>query len=119
APSSNPSTIETTTVPPPTAPTRRANRRRAGIHTSLGNSRGFSLGRRVARSRFPELVRCKRPALERVVARGDVPVAERVERWIDDVAVPCLEARTARMEVAGARRVQRAGHVALEPDRRP
>ena len=51
------------------------------------------------------------------MARGDVPVAERVEGWIDDVAVACLEPRAARMEVARARRVQRARHVALEHDR--
>ena len=41
----------------------------------------------MACGRFPELVGAKRPALERIVAGGDVPVAERVERWIDDVAV--------------------------------
>ena len=61
----------------------------------------------MACGRFPELVRAKRPALERIVAGGDVPVAERVERWIDDVAVSGLEARTTWMEVAGARWVQR------------
>src|SRR5262245_60920424 len=69
--------------------------------------------------RLPELVRSERPAFERIVARGDMPVAEGIERWIDHVAVPRLEARAARMEVAGARRIERARNVALEHDRLP
>src|ERR1700745_4088507 len=96
------------------APTTPATRRRAGIHMSLGISRRFS--RWEPRARLPELIRAQRPALEWIVARGDVPGAERVKGWIDDVAVACLEARAARMEVASARRVQWARHVALEDD---
>src|SRR5204863_3595074 len=72
------------------------------------------LSRRAGGARLAELVDAERPALERVVAGGDVPVAERIERRILDVTVACLEARTARVEVARARRVQRARHVALE-----
>src|SRR5690349_1354105 len=97
------------------APTNTANRRRAGIHMSLGNSRRFS--RREPRAGVPGLRRGPPAALERIVARGGLCVAEGVERWIDDVAMACLEARAARMEIAGARRVQRARHVALEDDR--
>ena len=45
-----------------------------------------------------------------------MPVAERVERRRLDVAVALVEARAARMEAAGGRRVERARHVALEND---
>src|SRR5204863_780080 len=45
--------------------------------------------------------------------------AERVELRFLDVAVPLDEARTARVEPARARRVDRARDVALEHDRLP
>src|SRR5438046_995361 len=51
------------------------------------------------------------------MASGDVAVSERVERWILDVAMPCLEARAARMEIAGAGWVQRTRHIPFEHDR--
>src|SRR5215216_1818657 len=58
-----------------------------------------------------------RPPLERVVAGGDVAVAERVERRVLDVAVTLDEPRAAWMEVAAARRIHGARNVALEHDR--
>src|SRR5205809_586449 len=69
------------------------------------------------RAGAPHLLGAHRPALERVVARRHMAVAERVERRVLDVAVALDEARTAGMEVTRARRVHRARDVALEHDR--
>src|SRR5207342_3042904 len=86
--------------------------------TLLRNRRGLSrpLHRRPG---LAELVCVERPALERIVARGDMAVAERVERRLVDVAPALLEARAARVEAAGAGRVERARHVALENEGLP
>src|SRR5687767_11249291 len=64
----------------------------------------------------PHLFLGHRPVLERIVASGDLPVPERIQRRRLDVAVALPEARAARMEVARARRVDRVRHVALEHD---
>src|SRR4249919_347192 len=69
-----------------------------------------------ARGGTAHLIGVHWPALERVVAGGDVTTAERIERWILHVAVPFLEPRAARMEAAAARRIDRARNVALEHD---
>src|SRR5919204_525982 len=69
--------------------------------------------------RPPDLLLGHRPALERIVARCHVAVAERVERRVLDVAVPVAEAGAPGVEVARGRRVDRVRHVALEHDRLP
>src|SRR5260221_2245621 len=61
-----------------------------------------------------DLLRRHRPALERVVACSCVPVPEREERRLFDVAMARMEARAARMEPAAGRWVDRIRHVALE-----
>jgi hypothetical protein len=45
-----------------------------------------------------------------------VAIAEGIERWLLDVAVPLDEARTTRMESARTRRIDRARDVAFEDD---
>src|SRR6476620_11541173 len=65
----------------------------------------------------PHLRGGHRPALERVVALGHVALAEWIERWLLDVAMPFDEARAARVEPARARRIDRARDVAFEDDR--
>ncbi len=93
-----------------------ATPRRAAAASSSPTARPPPL-RRVRPS--PHLVLGQRPALERVVARGDVVAmsGRRLQVRLVDVAVAVLEARAARVEAARLRRVDRARHVALEHDR--
>src|SRR5579884_2172200 len=112
---------------------RRARRRRRARSTgarartrsrrSPSANRSCLLGRRRLRlvgragAEGPrELLAAHRPALERVVAGGQVVARERAQQRRLDVAVAALEAGTARVEDARGRRVHRRGHVAAEDD---
>src|SRR5262245_33330395 len=116
APTQAPSATEKAAVI--AAAARKSPRKRRPPASMALRSRDFRrLARRRRCRRVPDLVGLHRPALERVMARRDVAVAKRVERRFLDVAMPLVEPGAARMEPAGARRVDRARYVAFEHDR--
>src|SRR6476619_1323646 len=98
---------------PPTSVTKIKAMRRVASRTGsdrLGRRCGCDFGARAA-----HLFLGHRPALEREMALGDVArrAATVRECRLLDVAASLDEARAARMEAAGARRVDRRRHVAL------
>src|SRR5689334_7330129 len=120
APATSPITSAGTAVAtvsaPSTVPRRRAAARNELHRFGRGGLRSDRGGGGAARA--AHLLLGHRPALERVVALRNVcgVAATMHERGLLDVAVALDEARAARVEAAGVRRVERRGHVALEHD---
>src|SRR4051794_3840396 len=94
-----------------------AKRRAAAANTLTGSPPPATLGGGPRGHDLPDLGVGHRPALERVVARRQVAGAAALDQErVLDVAMPLVEARAARVEVARRRRVDRVRHVAFEHD---